>query len=85
MSRAPLIIVIAAATALGYIAGIKTGEAQRRAIIHDLPETRALMAKYLDAAGLPTERDIACDRVAEAARDLLRQDYRDQAYEPGTE
>ncbi len=81
MNKWTVLAVVVLAALIGWKAGLNSGEAERQAIIDNLPETRALMADLAADYLEPTGRDLICEQIFESVRKELNEEYRLEAEE----
>ena len=81
MNKWAILGIAVVAALIGWKAGLNSGEAERQAIIDNLPETRALMADLAADYLEPTGRDLICEQIFESVRKELNEEYRLEAEE----
>ena len=83
MNRWAVFGIVILAAFLGWNAGLKNGlkngEAEREAIIADLPEERAYWQSLEAGLVEPTGRDLICEQIFELVRKELDEEYRFEA------
>ena len=81
MNRWAVLGIAILAAFLGWRAGLVSGEAERDAIIDDLPEARAYYEELLADFDEPVGRDLICAQIFESVRKELNEEYRLEAEE----
>ncbi len=81
MNRWAVLAVVVLAAIIGWKAGLNSGEAERKAIIADLPEERAYWQEALADIDNPTRRDLICEQIFESVQKELNEEYRLEAEE----
>ena len=83
MNRWWILAAVLMAGSIGWRIGDLRGAAERKAIIENLPETRAyyrtLEAEAVALGREPTGRDLVCRQVFDSARRELNKEYRLEA------
>ena len=76
MNKWAVLGIVVLSAFLGWRAGLVSGEAERQAIIDDLPEVQAYFREILADPVEPTGRDLVCEQIFEAVRKELSEEYR---------
>ena len=79
MNKWTVLAVVVLAALIGWKAGLNSGEAERQAIIADLPEERAYWQSLEADVMNPTARDLVCEQIFESVRKELSEEYRFEA------
>ncbi len=75
MNKWAVLGIVVLSAFLGWRAGLTSGEAERQAIIDDLPEERAYWQSLEASMAEPTARELICDQIFESVRKELSEEY----------
>ena len=76
MNKWAVLGIVVLSAFLGWRAGLVSGEAERRAIIDDLPEARVYFRELLADLDEPAGRDLVCEQIFNSVRKELSEEYR---------